>query len=496
MAPPEIPELHRHAADDAYAAVTHRSRSESIVDGGDDGVYEGCGAGYLRVKFVLKIVCLLLATSIVLVQQAAADDDSPNLIRDVETETMLRTFEMPVWHAAGLDPNALHFYIVQDPQLNSFVAGGQNIFMNTGTIERADRPNELVGIMAHETGHIAGGHLARFAAEMHDATIKAIIAMVVGGAAALAGGQPGGIGGAMAGGEGVGERSFLSFSVAQEGAADHAALGFLDSTHQSSKGLLDFFKILEPEELLSPARQDPYLRTHPLTQERIEYVRQHVLQSPYTKNPDPPQWIAMLNNVKAKLHGFLDPPAVTLEKYPADDKSVPARYARAIAYYRIPELEKALAEIDGLIHDQPNNPYFWELKGQMLFENGRVADAVAPYQRAVALNSAPLLRVELAQVELETGDPSLLPKALAQLSDAVSYESDNPDAWHFLAIAYGRSNNIGMAALSLAEEGMANGDYKTAIQQSQRARQILPAGPQRQRAEDIHSEAKRIQDRS
>ncbi|MGH6968633.1 MAG: M48 family metalloprotease [Stellaceae bacterium] len=450
----------------------------------------------MRVKIVLKVVCLLLATSAVLVQQAAADDDSPNLIRDVEIETMLRTFEMPVWHAAGLDPNALHFYIVQDPQLNSFVAGGQNIFVNTGTILRADRPNELVGIMAHETGHIAGGHLARFAVEMHDATIKAIIAMAVGAAAAVVGRQYGGVGGAMAGGEGVGERSFLSFSVAQEGAADHAALKFLDATHQSSKGLLDFFKILEPEELLSPMQQDPYLRTHPLTTERIEYVQQHVAQSPYTNNPDPLQWDTMLANVKAKLHGFLDPPAQTLAKYPDTDKSVPARYARAIAYYRIPEVDKALAEIDGLIHDQPNNPYFRELKGQILFDNGRVADAVAPYQRAVALNDAPLMRVELAQVELETQDPALLPKALAQLSNAVNFERDNPDAWHFLAIAYGRSNNIGMAALSLAEEGMANGDYKTAIQQAIRARQILPAGSQRQRAEDIEAEAKRIRDAS
>jgi len=450
----------------------------------------------LRVKIALKIACLLLAGSVLLARPAAADDDSPNFIRDVEIESMLRTFEMPVWRAAGLDPSALHFYIIQDDVLNSFVAGGQNIFMYTGTILRADRPNELVGIMAHETGHIAGGHLARFATEMHDATIKAIIAMAVGAAASVVGHDYGGIGGAVAVGEGVGERSFLSFSVAQEGAADHAGLKFLDATHQSSKGLLDFFKILEPEELLSPGQQDPYLRTHPLTTERIEYVQQHVLSSPYTNNPDPPQWIPMLADVKAKLHGFLDPPAQTLAKYPVTDQSVPARYARAIAYYRIPELDKALAEIDSLIHDQPNNPYFWELKGQILFDNGRVADAVAPYQRAVALNNAPLMRVELAQVELETEDPALLPKALAQLSDAVTFEHDNPDAWHFLAIAYGRSNNIGMTALCLAEEGMANGDYKTAIQQAIRARQVLPAGPQRQRAEDIEAEAKRIRDAS
>ncbi|MGH7225676.1 MAG: tetratricopeptide repeat protein, partial [Gemmataceae bacterium] len=173
-----------------------------------------------------------------------------------------------------------------------------------------------------------------------------------------------------------------------------------------------------------------------------------------------------------------------------------ARYARAIAYYRIPELNKALAEINGLIHDYPNNPYFWELKGQMLFENGDVAEAVAPYKRAVALNDAPLMRVELAQVELETGDPKLLLDARAQLSDAVVFEHDNPDAWHFLAIAYGRGNNIGMAALCLAEEGMANGDYNYASQQAIRARQLLPVGAQRQRAEDLLNEAKRLKNQS
>jgi predicted Zn-dependent protease len=448
----------------------------------------------LSVRAGFTTICLLL-TSAVLIQQARADD-SPSLIRDVETETMLRTFSAPVFRAAGVDPNAVHIYIVDDPAINSFVAGGQNVFEYTGTILRLKRPNELVGIFAHETGHIADGDLAKFGMEMHDATVKSIIAMAVGAAASVLGHDYGGIGGAMAGAEGVGERSFLTFSIAEEGAADHAALKFLDRTHQSSKGLLDVFKMLEPEELLSPASREPYLNTHPLTSERVAYVQQHVLNSPYTNNPDPPQWIAMLNNVRAKLYAFLNPPAQTLAKYPTTDKSVPARYARAIAYYRIPDTTKALAEIDSLIHDQPNNPYFWELKGQILFDNGRVADAVAPYQRAVALNHAPLLRVELAQVELETQDPTLLPKALAQLSDAVTFERDNPDAWHFLAIAYGRRNNIGMMALSLAEEGMADGDYKTAIQQAVRARQLLPAGPQHQRAEDIYSDAKRMKNES
>ncbi|HUE18468.1 MAG TPA: M48 family metalloprotease [Stellaceae bacterium] len=450
----------------------------------------------MRLRIILRIFCLALATCVTLVQQAVADD-SPDIIRDAEIENTIRTYATPIFIVAGLDPKAVHIYIINDPTLNSFVAGGQNLFMNTGTLMRADRPNEIIGIMAHETGHIAGGHLARFDTEMHNATLKALITMAVGVVAAAAGRSPDAAAAGMAVGMDVGEHSYLSFSVAQEGSADQAGLGFLDKTHQSAKGLLDFFEILEQEEFLSAQHQDPYLRTHPLTRQRIEYVRKHVEQSPWSNVPDPPQWVAMYAVLKAKLGAFLNPPSETLDKYKADDSSVPARYARAIAYYKVPQLNKALDLINGLIHDYPDNPYFYELKGQMLFENGHVADAVEPYQKAVQLKpDTPLLRVELGQVELETEDPALVPKALNTLADAVHFENENPDAWHFLAIAYGRSNNLGMAALALAEEGMVNGDYKTAGQQATRALQILPPGQNRVRAQDIQDDAKRQRDKS
>jgi predicted Zn-dependent protease len=447
-------------------------------------------------RITLTVFCLALAANLALARHAVADD-SPDIIRDAEIENNIRIWATPIFTAAGLDPQAVHIYIINDPTLNSFVAGGQNLFMNTGTLLRADRPNEIIGIMAHETGHIAGGHLARFQEEMHDATIKAIIAMAVGAVAGAVGHSPDAMGAGMAAGEGVGLRSYLSFSVAQEASADQAAMKFLDATHQSAQGLLDFFMILEQEEFLSAQRQDPYLRTHPLTSQRIEYIRLHVAQSPWSKVPDPPQWAANFNIIKAKLGAFLNAPGDTLAQYKADDTSVPARYARAIAYYRIPQLKDALAIIDGLIHDYPDNPYFDELKGQMLFENGHVDEAVAPYEKAVELKpNTPLLRIEAAQVELETNNPALLPKALSKLADAVHFENDNPDAWHFLAIAYGRSNNLGMAALALAEEGMANGNYKTAGEQADRAMKTLPPGPNRQRAQDIRDEAQRMRDKS
>lgn len=422
----------------------------------------------------------------------ASAQDSISFIRDAEIEGDIRLFVTPVFAAAGLDASAVHIYLVNDPQINSFVAGGQNVFINTGLLTRSQNPNQVIGVIAHETGHIAGGHLLRSQEEMHNATIKGIIAMVLGaGASALARGE--GAGGILAGSAGVAQRSFLAYSVEQEARADQAALGFLDKTHQSSKGLLDFFRKLEGEELLSAVRQDPYLRTHPLTQERINYVAAHVAQSPYTTAQDRPEFIEMHRRILAKLNGFLNPPTQTLAQYRESDTSIASRYARAIAYYRIPNLAKSVPLIDGLIRDEPKNPWFQELKGQMLFENGRIAEALTPYEEAVRLQpDSALLRVELAQVQIESGRPELNKSALANLNEAVRFEDQDGTAWHFLAIAYGRENDLGMSSLALAEEAMTEGDKTLAAQQATRAVQLLkPGTPGRLRAEDLQQLAKR-----
>ena len=437
-----------------------------------------------------RFLALLLAAMLVCGRASAAD---VGYIRDAEIESTLRAFYTPILIAAGLEPSAVHIYIVNDPTLNSFVAGGQNIFINTGTIMRSETPNQLIGIVAHETGHIAGGHLIRSEEAMKNATIKAIIAMVLGMGAAAAAHNPGGAGAAMIGAEGVGLRSFLSFSVGQEVNADQAALRFLDKTHQSSRGLLEFFEILQGQEVLSGAHQSAYVRTHPLTTERIEYVRRHVEQSPYSNVTDSSAWVELHKRMKAKLIAFLYPPSQALTYFPETDTSVSARYGRAIADYRIPDLKKALGLIDGLIAQEPANPYFRELKGQMLFENGHVAEAVAPYREAVRLApDVALLRVELGQVEIETEDKALNSDALTNLKSATQYEARNADTWHFLAIAYGRAGDLGNSYLALAEEAMANGDKQQAKGQAQRALKALPQGSQsRLRAEDIQMEASR-----
>lgn len=442
------------------------------------------------------VLCMGLVLAFIGSHDAAADDtvggggDNISYIRDAEIENTLRTFYDPIFKAAGLDTNAVHVYIVNDPQLNSFVAGGQNVFINTGTIMRSETPNQLIGIVAHETGHIAGGHLLRFDQAMHDASIESIIATVIGaGVSALAHGSNAG-GAAMMAGQEVGLRHFLQFSVAQEASADAAALKFLDRTHQSARGLLEFFQILEQDELLSGIKEDPYLRTHPLTSERIDVVREHVEQSPYSNNPDPPEWVELHKRMKAKLIAFLQSPQNALRQYPETDQSIAGRYARAIAEYRLPDLDKALALINGLIADEPRNAYFEEFKGQMLFESGRVQDAVQPYQKAVQLApESALLKVELAQVEIESEDPALVKDALTQLKSASRYEDQNPDTWRLLAVAYGRSGDMGDSALAQAEQAVANGDLSLAGHLAERAISLLPPGASKLRAQDIQLEA-------
>ena len=443
-------------------------------------------------RFGALLRCLALAAAgfAALCGGARAPNAAEVLLRDAETENNIKTMAAPIWRAAGLEPNDVGIYLVQDNQLNSFVAGGQAIFINSGLVLRAENPNQLIGVIAHETGHIAGGHVLRAKEAMRNASIESIIAMVAAAGASVLGRS----GAPLLGAAGVGERSFLQFSIAQEATADHAALNFLDRSCQSARGLLKFFEILQSNELLTGERQESWVRTHPLTQQRVQYIRDHVQQARCSNTPDSPASIELLRRIKAKLHAFLDDPSKTLSTYPSSDHSPIARYARAIAYYRMPKLDLALPEIDGLIRDFPNDPYYRELKGQMLFENGRVRDAMRPYEEAVKLApSAALLRLSLSQVYIESGDPALNKRAIAYLNDASRAEGRESQIWRFLAIAYGRDNQIGMAALSLAEEALANGKKKAATQEAIRAQRLLTRNTAAYaRAEDIQREAEHL----
>jgi predicted Zn-dependent protease len=422
----------------------------------------------------------------------AAAQDAPGLIRDAEIESLIRDYATPLWKTAGLDADFVQIYLVNDQQINAFVGGGQRLFINTGLLMKADRPNMVIGVIAHETGHLAGGHELRIQEALEDATAQSIIGYVLGTAGAVLTRNGAVAAAGASAGESIGLRSLLHYSQGQEARADQAGMGFLDQTQQSGQGLLDFFRLLDKEELMQPAQQDPYLRTHPLTTDRVDWVAEHVKTSKFSNAKDPPELIDRHQRMLAKLRGFLMAPGQVLKLYPESDTSSYARYARAAAYHRVPMDERALGEIDSLLKEHPDDPYYNELRGQILFESGNVADAVGPYQKAAkSLPDSALMRVELGQTELENNNDKMLKDALDNLHKAVKIDNSSTDAWHQLGIAEGRTGNLGPAALALAEEGILSGDLRQASQQATKATQLLPRGsPGWLRAEDIRRDVK------
>ncbi|OAN43047.1 peptidase [Paramagnetospirillum marisnigri] len=420
---------------------------------------------------IFLLVTILFAVSVPPVQ---AQQQKRQFIRDAEVENTIRTFGAPIFQAAGLEPSAVRILLLNDPSLNAFVAGGQNIFFHTGLIIRSENAGQLIGVMAHETGHISGGHLIRNSDAMSNASTEAILAMLLGAAAGAATGKGEAAGAIMMGGQEMAMRSLLAFSRSQEQQADQMAMRFLEDTQESAKGLLEFFEILGDQEILVSARQDPYVRTHPLTRDRVSFVREHVNRSAHSAKPWPPEWVEMHRRIKAKLYAFIEPPIKTLQRYKETDQGLDARYARAIAYYRKPDIETALTAIDALIKERPKDPYFWELKGQMLFENGRVADAVAPYRKAVGLlPDSALLRLGLGLALIESEEPNALKEATTHLGMAVRLEPEDRFAWQQLAIAYGRDDNEGMASYAMAEYLLLAGKLPEANFHANKAEQIL-----------------------
>ncbi|MEE8334681.1 MAG: M48 family metalloprotease [Alphaproteobacteria bacterium] len=414
-------------------------------------------------------------------------------IRDAEIENIIRAYAAPLLNAANLDPDAFNTHLINSDDLNAFVARGQRLFITTGLLRRSANANQVLGVMAHEMGHIAGGHLARLHDAMSTAGKTALITQLLGVAVGALSGQPGA--GVMIGGGGgaVARRSLLNFSRSQEQAADQAAVTYLDSARLSTKGILEFLTILEQQEFLQSERQDAYLRTHPLTRSRIAFVRGHVERSPYSNNRAPEKFEQLHRRMVAKLDGFLAPPGNTLAKYKADDGSVPARYARAIAYYRQAELNEALPLIASLIADEPANPYFRELRGQVLFENGRLAEAMPSYEEAIRLlPETPLLLTSLAHLQIELNRPELLPRAIDNVKRALQVDPFYPLAWRLAATAYGRRGEMGLSAWSLAEYNLLVGRERDARALAEKAARLLKRGsPSWLRAQDIISGTKK-----
>ena len=439
-------------------------------------------------KRIAILICLPL---LALAPLHAAYAQRLNLIRDAEIENTIRTFVIPIWKAAGLDPNAVEIMIVQDGSLNAFVAGGQRIFINTGLIMRTETPNQLIGVMAHESGHIAGGHLIRMQEELRALSTMQILETILAGGA-MASGAVSGSGGGRGGPTGGATKapgsvmSFLKYSQTQESAADQAAMSYLQKTGQSPKGSVQFLRTMLKEERMAITQRDPYLTTHPLTPERISAFEEAAARSPYANTPDTPKFLDMHHRMVAKLYGFVAPD-IALQRFSEADRSVPARYARAIALYRKGSLGSALLTIDGLLKEYPNDPYFHEVKGQMLYENGRAAESVTSYRRAVQLLPAVgILKIDLARALLDTNNPENDREAIRNLELAVQQESGSFELWRLLAAAYSKQNNAGMTSLARAEMAILRGQRSEAQSHAAAAeRSLQPGTPAWQRAQDI-----------
>jgi predicted Zn-dependent protease len=399
-----------------------------------------------------------------------------SLIRDTEIEHMLHDYADPILEAAGLQVADVDLYIVADNSLNAFVTGGQNIFLHTGIIIEADTPNQLKGVIAHETGHITGAHLARSGDAMRNAQAPMFISLGLGVLAALAG-EGGAAGALMASSQQFGALSFLTYSRAQEASADQAGLQFLEAAGEPATGLVEFFERFRYQEVMSQARRFPYFRSHPLSSERISYLRDRAANAPSVNNVDTPEEIAYLRRIQAKIYGFLVDPEYVFYRYPESDTSLPARYARAVAYYHEARLDRALEEINSLLAEEPENPYFHELHGQMLFESGHAEEAIAPHRRSVELEpTAPLLRINLAIAMIATENPDYLEEASQNLRIALDIEPDNAFAWYQLSIVHQRNGNTSLAQLAIAEQAFASGQRMRAHQFAMRARDGLEEG--------------------
>ena len=409
-----------------------------------------------------------------------------SLLPDTETDEMLKSYEAPLAKAAGLDPDAVRVYLVNDNEVNAFAAEGQNIFMMSGIILYCKNPNELIGVMAHETGHIKAGHLIRGQIGMQKAMIPMLLSMVVGLGAMIAGaGEAGMV--LMGMGQAVGQAQYAQFSRVQESSADQIGGQLLNATHQSPKGMYTMFERMAAEQARLSYKIDPFAVDHPSGQDRVSQLQELVDSSPYRDVKDSPQVAHTYEMVQAKLAGFILPVDQALARYPVTDTSEPARYARTMAYLRKPDLQKALAETNSLIAQEPNNPYFQEVLGQIYLSMARPQDAIPAYQKSVNLKpTAPLLRQELAAAQLATENAAFAPAALQNLKAAALAQNDDVFTWYETAQAYSLMKNQPMANLATAEAYYNGGAMPQAVVFATRARRDLTQGsPDWQRANDI-----------
>jgi predicted Zn-dependent protease len=434
---------------------------------------------------VLRQLALLLLSFALTTQPAMAQ----SVLRDAETEALFKDISRPLIIAAGLQPNNVEIVMIGDKEINAFVAGGQTVYINSGLIDAADNANEVQGVIAHEIGHITGGHVVRFGEGAKAATGITILSLLIGVAAMAAGAGDAGMAAMMAGQQAA-MGKFLAFTRAQEGSADAAGASFLRKANISGKGIISFFGKLRSQEYRlssSYADVDPYAQTHPLTADRITTLKGDLEASPSWNTPPDPALEARFQRIKGKLTGYMNDPVQTLRKYPESNQSIPARYARAYAWHKSAYPDKAVVEVEKLIAVAPHDPYFLELKGQILLESGKPKEAIAPLREAVARSqNQPLIAALLGHALIATEDQANFKEARQVLKIAVARDRENPFAWYQLGLVYDREGDQPRASLASAERYNLEGRSRLALASAEAAMHGIPQGTSDYlRAQDI-----------
>lgn len=451
------------------------------------------GTRLIRAAVALVMAAAMAGTPPAATAQQAQGKGLP-VLRDAEIEQLLRDYSTPVLRAAGLARQNIQVVIINDGTFNAFVADGRRIFINQGALWQSKTPNQVIGVLAHEAGHIAGGHLSKMREQMARAQTQMIVAMLLGAGAIAAGSRSNsGIGqagmAAISAPQEVIRRTLLSYARQHEENADRAAVKFLNATGQSAKGMYETFRRFADEGLFSTHGADPYVQSHPMAAERVAALERLAHSSPNWSKADPPALQLRHDLMRAKIAGFMQRPDAVRRAYPATDQSLPGQYARAISTYRHGDLRTAIAMVDALIRVQPGNPYFHELKGQALLEGGRPAEAIAPLRRAAQLSGrAPLIDIMLGQALVASGDKSHAEEAVAILRAALVREPEVPIGYIQLAMAYSRKGSYAEADLASAQAALLRGDAKTARDLATRAKSRFAVGsPGWVRADDIVS---------
>ncbi len=443
----------------------------------------------LRAARLAVALCAALAAL-----PARAQQQNLTIIRDAEIEQLLRDYANPIFRASGINEGATKIVLVGSRDFNAFVSSGRKVFMNIGVIMESTTPNQVIGVLAHEAGHIAGGHLFRLREQLERAQIMAVAGMLLGAGAVVAGSRSGQVGmsgnapmGAILGPMEAARRSLLSYQRSEEQAADKAALRFLNQTGQSARGMIETFQRFADDSLFRRVGADPYLQSHPMAPERLAALKEEAERSPHWNKTDSPALKARHDLARAKLVGFTTRADETLRRYPPTDTSLAARYARAISAYRFGNPANAQVQIDALIAAQPQNPYFHELKGQALLEAGRARDAVAPLRRALSLAPGQTtIRAMLGHALVSTGDPRNIDAAIKELTTVTQRDPESADAFQHLARAHGAKGNDAMAALAAAQGYAVAGQQEEAKRLARRAKQGLKEGtPAWLKADDI-----------